>query len=105
MLKLNMKKIQIGPFNFEVTRNPPITDDIQDLGGTDFEKLIISYTQDPKYSPQVISETLLHEVLHAVIFLTPYHYFFSPEEEENLIRSFSPGEGFRVYHVEDVEGI
>jgi hypothetical protein len=84
------KYIQIGPFHYEFTRTPPETDGEQDLGGLDFEKLVISVTDDPKYNTQILRETLIHEILHAVLYATPYHTAFSDEEEENLIRSISP---------------
>lgn len=80
------KKIQIGPFQWTLTRTPPE----DDMGGTDFESLTISYTDDPKYDPQQLPETLLHEILHAVLFTTAYREFFNDDEEEHLIRSISP---------------
>lgn len=102
MLKLSMsdereesipeckKYIQIGPFHYEFTRTPPETDGEPDLGGTDFESLTISVTDDPKYNPQILAETILHELLHAVFYTTPYHHTFTTEEEEHIIQSISP---------------
>ncbi len=84
------KYIQIGPFHYEFTRTPPETDGEPDLGGTDFESLTISVTDDPKYNPQIIAETILHELLHAVLYTTAYHATFTDQEEEDLIRTISP---------------
>jgi len=80
------KEVQIGPFTFSINRNPPE----DDMGGLDFDTLTLSYTDDPKYNPQLHAETLLHELLHAAIYLTPYHAVFTTDEEEHLVRSLSP---------------
>lgn len=81
------KYIQIGPFKYEHVRN--INED-GDIGETNYESLTITISNDPKYNEQILQETLVHEVLHAILYTTPYHHFFDNEEEENFIRTVSP---------------
>lgn len=83
---ISAKKIQIGPFMWTLTDCPP--DD--DMGGTNFETLTISVQSNPDHNPQIEKETLLHEILHAVLYCTPYHRTFTDEEEETLIQQLSP---------------
>jgi len=80
------KKVQIGPFTWTISPNPPE----DDLGGTDFETLTITIKDDPNLDPQVTKETLFHEIIHAVLLTTAYHRALTTEEEENMVGALSP---------------
>ena len=82
MTKTMPKNIKVGYFNYTVTENANL---VEDIGQTKLDKLIIEI--DPNYPEQIIKETLLHECLHAIL---KDAYIIDEELEERLVTMISP---------------
>lgn len=84
----NIGDIVIGPIRFRVE-----VSDIKDIGSDSYgvtikEKQKIIIASD--LGDDVAIETLFHEILHAVLFVSGADYNMSDDEEESLISSISP---------------
>lgn len=87
----NSRYIQIGAFQWEIVFIPNDQQDLeQDMGECDYEKLQIRITDGPEINPQIVADSILHEVLHAIIYSTPYHNTLSITDEETFVQILTP---------------
>ena len=82
------KKVRVGPFVYEITpiKEMGATDQ---AGGVDLSGQAIIY--DPGLHSMQERDTILHELLHCIIFQTPLRKTITDqEEEERLVWTLSP---------------
>lgn len=84
-------EVIVGPHVVRVIESPELDarlaeDDV--VGRSDVQRLTIEVRSDLPRS--VRDETLLHELLHHVIALTPFAARWTDEEEEEVVRALSP---------------
>ena len=88
------KKIQIGPYNFEVSIDRAAMNDAKveseniDAIGLCFPSQQILFV-DPELAPDITKETLLHEVLHGIFYTASLGNAFSQDQEEQIVSGFS----------------
>lgn len=78
------KLIYVGPFDFEVKQLA----DMDLLGETHSNDGLIDIKR--KQSPANKRDTLLHEVLHAIVFHSGLGHGLSHDDEERLVVTISP---------------
>lgn len=87
-------EIKIGSYTYTLVFSKEIAAEGHVFGSTHHHTLKIYI--DPSTNPIVQEETLLHEILHAILFVSGMGYRFDEKEpqkrpdEEELIRSLSP---------------
>lgn len=77
------RHIQVGPFRYRVR-----VDQIDDCGTTDPDRLTITLRESNPSDVQ--RETLLHEVLHAVLANCGLAKELGDDQEEHVVRALSP---------------
>lgn len=84
-------EVTVGPHIIRVIEAPELDSLLAEdgvLGRSDTTRLTIQLRSD---LPRTVrDETLLHEVLHHVLALTPFATRWSDEEEEEVVRALSP---------------
>ncbi len=85
--------LTVGPYRVRVVRDAPALLDVQATRGDrrigDFSNRALAITIDPALAPDIAAETLLHEMLHAVIEASGVR---APElDAEGWIAAASPG--------------
>ena len=78
------KKIKIGPYTFEVFFRKPKS---KDVGFVSFKKQEISVTPGKLDAMQ---EVLMHEALHAILWVSGVSAAWDEDEEERLVGALSP---------------
>ena len=84
-------EVIVGPHVVRVIEAPELDALLAEdgvVGRSDTQRLTIQLRSDLPRS--VRDETLLHELLHHVIALTPFAVRWSDEEEEEIVRALSP---------------
>lgn len=86
--------VQLGPVRYEV-----LVDEFEILkAGLEQEADLDGHCDEraqrivlnPELSPDVLAESFLHELLHALCFLTAVDHTFGADKVETMIRSLSP---------------
>ena len=86
-----MRHVRVGPFDFEVLSDPDTDRELLeagDAGASDPLRLTIKVRSD--LPAAVRHETLVHEVIHCILSVTPYSAELSDTEEERLVRTLAP---------------
>jgi hypothetical protein len=86
-----VRHVRVGPFDFTVLSDSDTDRDLLeagDAGASDPLRLTIKLRSD--LPPQVRHETLVHEVIHCILSVTPYAAELTDAEEERLVRTIAP---------------
>lgn len=86
--------VQVGPMRYEVLVDELAIlkaglEEEADLHGSCDERTQ-RIVLNPASAPDILAEAFLHEVLHAVCFLTGVDHALGPDKVEAVIRSMSP---------------
>lgn len=82
-------KLKIGGFEWTVEENEEVAG-TNDVFGLNFPKEQIIYLK-PNLTKQLRSETLIHEVLHAIFWQTGLDTEFDDEQEEKIVSALAHG--------------
>lgn len=83
------KKAKVGPHTYTLRAVENLESLTDQTGGVTFSEAVIVY--DPAQAHTQLRDTLLHELLHCVIFETPLRKELKDsEEEEKLVWTLSP---------------
>lgn len=86
--------VKVGPFIYDIKldaariRELEKENDMELFGFTTHNKLEIVI--NPDMADSMLRETVLHEILHAVIYATGLGDRFTEKQEEHLVRALSP---------------
>jgi hypothetical protein len=86
-----VRPVRVGPFDFEVLSDSDTDRELLeagDAGASDPLRLTIKVRSD--LPAAVRHETLVHEVLHCILAVTPYTAELSEQDEERLVRTIAP---------------
>ena len=86
-----MRHVRVGPFDFAILSDPDTDRELLadgDAGASDALRLTIKVRSD--LPAPVRHETLVHEVLHCILSVTPYTAELTDAEEERLVRTLAP---------------
>lgn len=82
-------KLKIGGFEWLIKEDESVTD-TNDSFGLNFPKEQIIYLK-PNLTKQLRSETLIHEVLHAIFWQTALNTEFDDDQEEKIVSALAHG--------------
>lgn len=86
-----MRHVRVGPFEFTILSDPDTDRELLeagDAGSSNTLRLTIKVRSD--LPAAVRHETLVHEVLHCILSVTPYTAELTDAEEERLVRTLAP---------------
>jgi hypothetical protein len=86
-----VRYVRVGPFDFQVLSDPETDRELLeagDAGASDTLRLTIKVRSDLPVA--VRHETLVHEVIHCILSVTPYSAELSEQDEERLVRTIAP---------------
>jgi hypothetical protein len=86
-----MRHVRVGPFDFQVLCDSDTDRELLeagDAGASDTLRLTIKVRSD--LPAAVRHETLVHEVVHCILSVTPYSAELTDAEEERLVRTIAP---------------
>lgn len=86
--------IIVGPYEYTVRLDKDRIEELEKESGDELYGMtthnLLEIAVHPHMHNTLIKETLLHEVLHAVLYVTGISHGMSDDDEEQLIRSLSP---------------
>ena len=89
------KRVKVGPFNFDIKCDKESIDsakvEFDSLDALGFMSTVDQTIYiDPEMQDDMKSETLMHEILHAICMATGISNAFESKDEENFISTISP---------------
>lgn len=75
-----------GPYDFDIIYRDDLVERLEEMGSTHFNHLEVFI--DSRMKPQMLKETLCHELLH--VLLRDIGFFPDQDSEEKFIRLLSP---------------
>lgn len=88
------KHVQVGPFRYRLVLDRAAIDRISAAEGdrhqglSDTDRLVV--TVDPDLHPQIVRETVVHELLHCCFSLIGASDALSHDAEESVVRRLAP---------------
>lgn len=88
------KSVRVGPYRYTVKVDADRIKELEKESNVDLYGItthgILEIVLQPDVADTVLRETLLHEVLHAVLFNTGISDRMTDKAEEHLVRALSP---------------